>query len=112
MEENGCFSHLKSMIGKAVFLLKTNSILTEKKCARCSCFYLRWFSFKRYMCFLNSAEQSCLEQNVPFLPLKTLIGRQYSFQKLTHFSQVNKVQHASAAKMVFFREVHVFLQLS
>jgi hypothetical protein len=35
-----------------------------------------------------------MEQNVPLSPLKTLIGRQYSFQKLSQFSQGNNVLDA------------------
>jgi hypothetical protein len=38
-----------------VFLSKTNTILTGKQCARCSCLSHGWFSFKRYMCFFNLA---------------------------------------------------------
>jgi hypothetical protein len=37
-----------------------------------------------------------LRQNVRFYPLKTLKGRQYSFQKLIQFSLVNKVLNAPA----------------
>jgi hypothetical protein len=42
--------------GQAIFLTKTHSIVTQKQCARCSTFYHRQFSFKRYICFINSDE--------------------------------------------------------
>jgi hypothetical protein len=62
------------------------------------------------MYFFNSAEYSSLEKNESFTILKTLIGRQYSFQKLTQFSQGNNVLHAAASnKYAFFQELHVFL---
>jgi hypothetical protein len=50
------------------------------------------------MCFFNSAEKAYLDPNVRFNPLKILKGRQYSFQKLIQFSQVNRVLDASASK--------------
>jgi hypothetical protein len=43
------------------------------------------------MCFFNSAQLAYLEQIEHFFPLKTLLGRQYSFQKLTQFSQGNNM---------------------
>jgi hypothetical protein len=51
------------------------------------------------MCFFNSAEQAYLEQNVCFSPLKTLIGRQYSFVKVTQFSQGNNVLAGPASNL-------------
>jgi hypothetical protein len=38
-----------------LFLSKMTRILPGKLSARCSCCYHRWFSFKRFMCFFNSA---------------------------------------------------------
>jgi hypothetical protein len=40
--------------------------------------------------------------NVPFSPLKTLIGMQFSFQKRTQFSQGINVQDAPAANTCGF----------
>jgi hypothetical protein len=54
-----------------------------------------------------------LEENERFSPLRSLIGRQYSFQKLIQFWQGHKVLHAPASNfMIFFWEIHVLLQLS
>jgi hypothetical protein len=47
---------------QAVFLLKTHLILTRKQGAICFFFYLRQFSFERYMHFFNSAEYVYLEK--------------------------------------------------
>jgi hypothetical protein len=41
-----------------------------------------------------------LEKKVHFSPLKTLEGRQYSFQKLAQFSQGNDVLHAPASNVL------------
>jgi hypothetical protein len=49
------------------------------------------------MCFYNSAEKAYREKNECFSPLKSLIGRQYSFQKLTQFSLGKKVLNAPAS---------------
>jgi hypothetical protein len=49
------------------------------------------------MCFLSSVEQAYLEQNVRFYPCKTLIGKQYSFQKQTQISQGKNVLDAPAS---------------
>jgi hypothetical protein len=51
------------------------------------------------MCFFNSAEKAYLDPNVRFNPLKILKGRQYSFQKLIQFSQVNKVLNSPASNL-------------
>jgi hypothetical protein len=47
---------LKNSDSQEVFLSNSSSVLTEKQGARCSCFYQRWFSLERYMCFFNIAE--------------------------------------------------------
>jgi hypothetical protein len=52
----GAFIPLENPEGQAVFLSKTNLILTGKQSAIYSTFYHRWFSFKRDMCFFNLAE--------------------------------------------------------
>jgi hypothetical protein len=49
------------------------------------------------MCFFPSVESAYLEQKVPISTLKHLIFRKYFFQKLTQFSQRNKVLLASAS---------------
>jgi hypothetical protein len=51
------------------------------------------------MCFLNSDEQAYLEQNVHFFPLETLMGRQYSFQKLTQYSLGNNTLKVPASNV-------------
>jgi hypothetical protein len=51
------------------------------------------------MCFFNTAEQAYLEQIECFPPLKTLLGRQYSFQKLTQFSQGNNMLDAPPSNL-------------
>jgi hypothetical protein len=43
------------------------------------------------MYFFNSAEKVYLEQNEPFLTLKTMILWKYSFQKLTQLTHGNNV---------------------
>jgi hypothetical protein len=43
------------------------------------------------MYLFNSAGKAYLEQREPFSTLKTMIYRQYSFQKLTQFSQGNNI---------------------
>jgi hypothetical protein len=48
------YVHLETPKLQEVFLSKTNSILTGKKCARFCDFKQRWFSLERYMCFFNS----------------------------------------------------------
>jgi hypothetical protein len=64
------------------------------------------------MCLFNSAEQAYLEQNVIFYPLNSLIGRKYSFQKLTQFSQRKNVLRGPASNIDdFLSQMHVFLQL-
>jgi hypothetical protein len=55
------------------------------------------------MYFYNSAEYAYLEKNEGFSTLKTLIGRQYSFKKLTEFLQVNNVPHDPSSN------IHAFL---
>jgi hypothetical protein len=55
--------------------------------------------FQRYMCFFNSAEWAHLEQNVCLCQLKNLMGRQYSYQKLTQLYQGNHVLDAHASKL-------------
>jgi hypothetical protein len=51
----------------------------------------------RYICFFNSAEYACLEQREPVSNLNNLSCRRYSFQKLTQFTQGNKVIDATAS---------------
>jgi hypothetical protein len=54
-----------------------------------------------------------LEHNENFFALKTLIGRKYSFQKLSKFSKGNNVLDALASDTNgFLLRTHVFLQLS
>jgi hypothetical protein len=43
-----------------------------------------------------------LEQNVRFYPLKTLVGRQYSLQKLTQFSLANNMLDGLACNLEGF----------
>jgi hypothetical protein len=92
------------------------------------------------MCFFNSAEKANFEQSEGISTLKTLIGSQYSFLKVTQFSQENNVldvpasnfdcclsrdtcvtqfshennvlHHPASNLDGFFQEIHVFLQLS
>jgi hypothetical protein len=51
-----CDSSLLNPDRLEVFLSKTKSILKGIHGARYSCFKLRWFSFKRYLCFFNLAK--------------------------------------------------------
>jgi hypothetical protein len=51
---------LKKWFAKGLSL-KTNSILTGKQVAGCSCFYYWSFSFERYMCLVNSAYDAYLQ---------------------------------------------------
>jgi hypothetical protein len=51
------------------------------------------------MSFFNSAVYANLEQKLPFSPLKTLIGRHYSFEKLTQYSQGNNVLDAPSSNI-------------
>jgi hypothetical protein len=46
----GAFLDLKNIDKQEVVLPKTNSILTEKQCARCCSFSHRWISLERCMC--------------------------------------------------------------
>jgi hypothetical protein len=55
-ETNHTYLHLEIPKHQEVFLSKTNSILRGKQCARCSCFYHKWFSFERFVCFFISAK--------------------------------------------------------
>jgi hypothetical protein len=48
---------------------------------------------------LNRTIWDCLEQIDHFSSLKTFMRRQYSFQKLNQFSQVNKVLDAPASTL-------------
>jgi hypothetical protein len=57
---------------------------------------LHAFFWEIYHVFQQCAKKSYSRQNVRFYPLKTLKGRQYSFQKLIQFSLVNKVLNAPA----------------
>jgi hypothetical protein len=50
--------------------------------------------FREIRMLLQFMQIGYLEQNECFYPLKTLISKQYSFQKLTEFSQGNKVLDA------------------
>jgi hypothetical protein len=44
----------------------------------------RWFSFERYMCFLNLAEGAYLEQNEPF-PLENYDSQEVFLSKTNSF---------------------------
>jgi hypothetical protein len=57
---------------------------------------------ERYMCFFNSAKYAYLEEIESFSHLKSLMGRQYSFQKLTPFSQGNNVLDAPPSNIDAF----------
>jgi hypothetical protein len=48
---------------------------------------------------LNSHEEPYLEQNDPLSTLKTVKSRNFSFQKLTLFSQGNNVLDAAASNI-------------
>jgi hypothetical protein len=61
---------------------------------------------------VNLAELAYLENNEHFSTLKTMICRKYYVKKLTQFSKGRNVLDAPAlTHIVFFREIHVFLQL-
>jgi hypothetical protein len=60
------------------------------------------------MCFLNSAEKANLEQTA-LLPLENRKCRKYSFQKLTQFTEGNKVLDlpASNTNVFLWRDICV-----
>jgi hypothetical protein len=65
------------------------------------------------MCFFNSAEHSSLEQTEPISTLKTMIFNQYSFPKLSEFSQEKTVLDDPAFTTDgCLGQILVFLQLS
>jgi hypothetical protein len=72
LRTNWAFLHLENYDWQEVFLSKTNSLLTVKQCGRCSCFWQRWFSFKRSLCFFKLAEKAYSEQTEPISTLKHL----------------------------------------
>jgi hypothetical protein len=98
LKQHETFSILKTMIGRTI-PFKMNSVCTRKKCARFSCFSQTWFCFRRYCCFVNSAELSNLEQTEPISTLIHLSSRKYSFQELTQFSPGNNMLHAPASNI-------------
>jgi hypothetical protein len=54
-----------------------------------------------------------MEQTEPISTLKQVSGKKYSFQKQTQFSKGNNVPYVLLlTHMVFFREIHVFIQFS
>jgi hypothetical protein len=53
----------------------------------------------RDTCVSSSAEQDYFEHSEVFSPLKTLIGRQYSFLKDTQYSQGNNVLDNPASNL-------------
>jgi hypothetical protein len=74
------FLSLENPNWKAVFLSKTNSILTEKQCARCSTFKRLWFFLTATCAFLIQLNRRSWTNELSS-PLKILIGMQYYFQK-------------------------------
>jgi hypothetical protein len=56
------YLHLETPELQKEFLSNTNLILTGKECARCSCFFHRWFSFERYMSIFTLGVKSYLEK--------------------------------------------------
>jgi hypothetical protein len=54
------------------------------------------------MCFFNSIEESYFEKGEDISPLKNLIGGQYSFLKVTQFSQGNNLLTAPASYLYGF----------
>jgi hypothetical protein len=96
--------------GSIVFKFYVN--LTGIKGARCSRFYQRWHSSDRYMCFqlfwtgLFRAHQS-------YTHLETCKLQEVILEQQTQFSQGKNVLGPFASKkLVFFQEIHVFLQHS
>jgi hypothetical protein len=63
----------------------------------------------RGTCISSTQLNSCKDQTQPISPLKNLRFRNYSFAKLTQFSQEKS---ELLTWMVFFGEIHVFIQLS
>jgi hypothetical protein len=94
--------HLQNPKLQEVLHSKTNSVLTGKQCARCSCFYHRWCSFERQMCVFNSAEWAYLEQSDLISTLKNVSCMKYSFQKLTEFSKGINVLDDPASNVIGF----------
>ena len=76
------YLHLQKAKLHELSLSKTNSIVTGKQCATCSYFRHKWFSFKRYKDFFNSAKYDCLEQIEPISTLKHLSFWKYFLKNL------------------------------
>jgi hypothetical protein len=55
--------------------------------------------FQEIQCFFLSLERSSFAQSLCSSHLKTLTGRQYSFQKETQFSKGNNVLNPPAANI-------------
>jgi hypothetical protein len=58
--------------------------------------------FQEIQCFFLSLERSSFAQSLCSSHLKTLTGRQYSFQKETQFSKGNNVLHLLASNINSF----------
>jgi hypothetical protein len=84
-----------------------------KPCARYCSFENRWLSLERYMYFFNAVERPFWRQQSLCPPWNTYVSERFHFQKLTQFSQETMCYMLLWLKqMVFFQEMHVFLQLT
>jgi hypothetical protein len=95
-ESNRAYLPLLNYHLQDVFLSNTNSMSSGKQWFWCSCFEHFWFSFERYICFLNSAELASWEHTWHISSWKHLSCRKYSLQKLIQFFHRNNVLHANA----------------
>jgi hypothetical protein len=95
------FLILQTADWKALFLLKTNNSQREASLLMLLCLILMVF-FQEIHMFLQLSWIGLFGTKCVFLPLQILIGRQYSFQKLTQLSQGNKVLYALSSNIDAF----------
>jgi hypothetical protein len=109
---NRAYVHLENYDLQEVFISNTNSISQGNNVLDTPASNIDGFLYRDHV-FLQLSEQAYLEQNETFSTFKTMIFSKYSFQKLTQFSQENKVLPAAATNIDGnFGGIHVFLQLS
>jgi hypothetical protein len=110
--ENRAYFHLEASKLQEVFLSKTNSILSGKQCAWCSCFYHR-LSFLEIDIFLHLKRSGVFQKKWAFLYHENSDLQEIFFSKTNSFSQGTIFQMLQIlTMMVFFGEIHGFLWLS
>jgi hypothetical protein len=100
-ETKWAFLHLQNYDLQEVYLSKTNSTLSETMCYKLRLLTQMVF-FAEIHVFLQLSWIHHLEQPEPISTLKTLICRQYFFQKLSQSAQGNNVLDAPSSNTDIF----------